>query len=341
MRRTKTTSHYASAGSMSGHNLTSGRSKKLAHTCLPDFDLSEQMGRMVEGNISFCLSDRTVRGCPIVQVSPEFCKMTGYSEQEVLGQNCRFLQGKDTDERTINTLRQAIANLQECMVVILNYRKDGTRFMNLVRLMPLHTGNQSYYLGIQLEIPENTVYDSQIRSSYCPNFPPPARENAPGDNALPDIVGFELLSKSLNQLCGTYVITDAKAADQPIVYASPGFCTLTGYSASEVLGKNCRFLQGFNTNKQTVKKIASAIENKTGLTTNILNYKKDGTAFWNLLVISCIRNQLGEVEYIVGAQLDVSNQAHDAPPMKEEMSPIAKTMDVARIHNLVSQIKIA
>nr|AML79296.1 putative LOV domain-containing protein [Cymbomonas sp. BC-2016] len=335
MRRTK-----------GGHGGGLQGKKKLAHTCIPDFDLSETINGIVESNISFCLSDRSEPGCHIVQVSPEFCKMTGYNEQEVIGRNCRFLQGKDTDQNTVNVMREAITNLEECTVIILNYKKDGTKFMNLVRLLPIVTESQSYYLGIQLEVPMSCIHEPPIWHRYCPNFPPPALERVPVDDPFQDITGFELLSKSLNEMCRTYIISDAKTFDQPILYASPGFYSLTGYNESEVLGKNCRFLQGFNTNKETVQKISDAVKKKKGITALILNYKKDGSPFWNMLVMSCIRNHLGEVEYFIGVQLDISAQASNQPKVEkalvcqEEACTIGTSMEVAKIHNLLSQIEI-
>jgi PAS domain S-box-containing protein len=74
---------------------------------------------------------------PIVFASDQFLELTGYAREEVLGRNCRFLQGPDTDPKTVQEIRDAIANNREIMVKILNYKKDGKPFWNLFTLAPI------------------------------------------------------------------------------------------------------------------------------------------------------------------------------------------------------------
>lgn len=317
------------------------RATKFRHTCNPNLDLTEDLGKIVE-NISFCLSDRSVPGCPIVQASPGFCAMTGYNMAEIMGRNCRFLQGDDTDPQAVHILREAISNLQEAQVTLYNYRKDGKRFLNMLRVMPIISGSSIYYLGVQLEVPETSDDRlTQMQSRYCPHFPPGAHVDFEHVNkSIPQKCSIDDLNDQLAQVCTAYVISDARAQDCPITYVSPSFCELTGYAEAEVIGKNCRFLQGFNTNPDTVAKIAEAVKCKRGVSALLLNYKKDGTAFWNMLVISCVRNHSGEVEYMVGVQTDVSSKTPGRARNEREFQSSAvldTTMEVAKIHSLVSQ----
>jgi PAS domain S-box-containing protein len=102
------------------------------------------------------------------------------------------------------------------------------------------------------------------------------------------------------------VVSDARQPDLPIVLANESFLMLTGYSADEVIGRNCRFLQGEATSRTAVAEIRAAIAQHRDATFEILNYKKDGTPFWNQLHISALRDADGEVAYYFASQIDVT-----------------------------------
>lgn len=96
---------------------------------------------------------------PMIFVSDEFEKQTGYSAQESLGRNCRFLQGPDTDPKAIATIRRALETESPITIDILNFRKDGKRFWNRLRIRPLYGdgGNVMFYAGAQNPIDPNEV----------------------------------------------------------------------------------------------------------------------------------------------------------------------------------------
>lgn len=102
------------------------------------------------------------------------------------------------------------------------------------------------------------------------------------------------------------LITDARAADNPIVYANPAFETLTGYKLSEVMGENCRFLQGKNTDPRHALVLRQAIDRREECHVTILNYTKEGKPFWNDLHISPIMDEQGRVTHFVGVQTDIT-----------------------------------
>jgi PAS domain S-box-containing protein len=102
------------------------------------------------------------------------------------------------------------------------------------------------------------------------------------------------------------VIADASGPDTPIVYASPGFEQLTGYTSAEVIGKNCRFLQGPNTDLVQVSLVRDAIRAGKGCKVELLNYRKDGTTFWNELAISPVRDDADRLTHFVAVQMDVT-----------------------------------
>ncbi len=109
-----------------------------------------------------------------------------------------------------------------------------------------------------------------------------------------------------------FTITDPKRNDNPIIYASDAFSTLTEYSNSEIVGRNCRFLQGKDTKQEHVQIIRDAIKNEVECTVNILNYKKSGTPFYNEFFICPIRdNKTKQVAYYLGVQKSVENSEND------------------------------
>ncbi len=102
------------------------------------------------------------------------------------------------------------------------------------------------------------------------------------------------------------VISDASQPDCPMIYVNPAFLAMSGYTEQEAVGHNCRFLQGPGTDPETVRELREAVQEKRRIQTLILNYRKDGTEFWNEITISPVRDAHGEVTHFVGVQTDVT-----------------------------------
>ncbi|KAJ0960752.1 hypothetical protein J5N97_001352 [Dioscorea zingiberensis] len=117
------------------------------------------------------------------------------------------------------------------------------------------------------------------------------------------------LNISLGRIKQSFVLTDPHLPDMPIVYASDGFSSLTGYSRHEVLGRNCRFLNGPGTDTKVLNLIRDNIKAEKASAVRLLNYRKDGSPFWNLLHISPVRNASGKIAFYVGVQIDESSKA--------------------------------
>jgi len=104
------------------------------------------------------------------------------------------------------------------------------------------------------------------------------------------------------------VITDPRQTDNPIVMANDAFLKDTGYAVDEVIGQNCRFLQGPGTDPSAVDEVRQAISDERNLTIELLNYRKDGSSFWNELHLSPIHDDDGRLVYFFASQLDVSER---------------------------------
>lgn len=102
------------------------------------------------------------------------------------------------------------------------------------------------------------------------------------------------------------LITDPGQHDNPIVFVNDAFLKLTGYEREEILGRNCRFLQGSETDRQEVERLRDAIECRVPIELDLRNYRKNGTAFWNRLLVSPVFDGDGDLTYFFASQFDVS-----------------------------------
>ena len=119
---------------------------------------------------------------------------------------------------------------------------------------------------------------------------------------------LQLKDRTLAATAEGITISDNLQKDNPIVYANEGFERLTGYNKRDVLGKNCRFLQGENSDPVIINEIRRSIREERPCSVEILNYRKDGTTFWNLLSITPIRDESGRVTNFIGIQSDITKR---------------------------------
>ncbi|WP_285294005.1 PAS domain-containing protein [Aureimonas altamirensis] len=102
------------------------------------------------------------------------------------------------------------------------------------------------------------------------------------------------------------LITDPHQPDNPIIFVNDAFSRLTGYERHEILGRNCRFLQGTGTNTDDVTRIRNAVARREAIEVDLLNYRKDGSSFWNRLLVSPVFDEDGNLTYFFASQFDVS-----------------------------------
>uniref|UniRef100_A0A126X239 non-specific serine/threonine protein kinase n=1 Tax=Neckera douglasii TaxID=140378 RepID=A0A126X239_9BRYO len=404
---------------------------------------------------TFVVSDATQPDFPILYASAGFFNMTGYTPDEVIGRNCRFLQGPGTDTADVAKIREALQEGKSYCGRLLNYKKDGSAFWNLLTVTPIKDddGKVLKFIGMQVEVskhtegrkenalrpnglPESLIrYNTRLQDNAKESVedlvgafkypgappssapaPPPTkgttsslsalrsesteagsssskpttagggkqasnnRRRSTGTNAVlkrndsrlsnvsesgqlgaatgqprrhrrssgflsllgigkpepkfdpeqdPELrmlddnerphESFELdmergkeirrgidLATTLERIAKNFVITDPRLPDNPIIFASDEFLELTEYSREEILGKNCRFLQGQDTDRAVVDQIRDAIASRRDITVQLLNYTKSGKPFWNLFHLQAMRDQTGELQYFIGVQLDGS-----------------------------------
>ncbi|KAL5707341.1 non-specific serine/threonine protein kinase [Ranunculus cassubicifolius] len=347
---------------------------------------------------TFVVSDATKPDYPIMYASSGFFTMTGYSSKEVIGRNCRFLQGADTDQKEVDKLRKAILTGKSYCGRLLNYKKNGTPFWNLLTITPIKDadGKTIKFIGMQVEVSKYTegIVDKALRPNGLPQSlirydarqkekaltsitevvqtvkhpaaPAPSPTVVPeqptdDDSMIQDsrigstvhdskrstrtssvrgksvsvpepIIDPELLmtkdtrlserwdtddresdirqgidlATTLERIEKNFVISDPRLPDNPIIFASDSFLELTEYRREEILGRNCRFLQGPDTDQRTVSQIRDAIKEQREITVQLINYTKSGKKFWNIFHLQPMRDLKGELQYFIGVQLDGS-----------------------------------
>ncbi|WP_427127466.1 PAS domain-containing protein (plasmid) [Priestia megaterium] len=121
-----------------------------------------------------------------------------------------------------------------------------------------------------------------------------------------DIEQSTFIQKALDFTRAGLVVTDPSLPDNPIVYANKGFSDMTGYKIEDIIGENCRFLQGEKTNLTTVRELNEAIQKCSSINVQILNYTKDNRPFWNELFIDPL--WVEDKLYFVGVQKDITEK---------------------------------
>ncbi len=145
-------------------------------------------------------------------------------------------------------------------------------------------------------------------------------------------------AQAINSASDGILLSDPNQDDDPIIYANPAFSRITGYSSTEVLGRNCRFLQGADTDPNTVAQIREAIAQRREIQTTILNYRKDGQPFWNQLRISPVCSKSGELLYFVGLQSDITEREQTEEQVREQALLLNQSQDAILVLDLENRI---
>ena len=139
----------------------------------------------------------------------------------------------------------------------------------------------------------------------------PGHHSGEGRNILPSGQGhsghdvfFAAVQMTRMPMC----LSDPSTPDNPLVFVNRAFLEMTGYEEAEVIGRNCRFLQGPHTDPGMVRRIARALEAREDLAIELFNYRRDGTGFWNALYISPVFDRQGKLIYHFASQMDVTRR---------------------------------
>ena len=122
------------------------------------------------------------------------------------------------------------------------------------------------------------------------------------------------------------VITNPRLPDNPIVFANDSFCALTGYAREEIVGRNCRLLQGPDTDPAEVARIGEAVRLGQAIQVDLRNYRKDGEAFWNRLLMAPVRDASGQICFFFASQLDVTMERERLNSLRGENASLLREL---------------
>lgn len=141
--------------------------------------------------------------------------------------------------------------------------------------------------------------------------PAPAPDRALAE--LPDVEGElpdgqALRDRAISATALSFTVADALDPEQPLVWVNPAFTATTGFELDEVVGRNCRFLQGDDTDQPGRRRLREAIDQGVSVSVTLRNYRKDGSSFWNQVDLSPVRDPEGRIAHYVGIQTDVTDR---------------------------------
>ena len=134
-----------------------------------------------------------------------------------------------------------------------------------------------------------------------------------------------LRDRSINSATNGILIADARQPDMPTVYCNAAFEKITGYATEEVLGQNCRFLQGTDHQQPGLDAIRRAIRQGTEAKAELRNYRKDGSPFWNELYIAPVKDQQGRLTHFIGIQTDITERKHQETELAHKTRELAQS----------------
>ncbi|MEB3225194.1 MAG: diguanylate cyclase [Synechococcus sp.] len=149
---------------------------------------------------------------------------------------------------------------------------------------------------------------------------------------------MNLLHRSINAIRQGVVITDARAANNPIIYVNEGFESITGYSAAEILGRNCNFLQGSDHQQEPLTQLRAAILKGQDCSVTLRNYRKNGEPFWNALHVFPVRDQDGYLTHFIGIQTDISREKAAAADLQKTEAQFRQIFSLAPIGMAITDL---
>jgi len=231
-----------------------------------------------ESPIGISIADATREDLPLIYVNDGFCDLTGYDREEVIGRNCRFLQGDGTDPGTVTELREALAAERPVAVEIRNYRKDGSMFWNRLSITPVEddAGTVTHFFGFQEDITDQKLYEHEKTL-------------------------FEMQADSIAQ---AVFITDAEGAIQ---YANPAFERVTGYTVEEAIGENPRLLKSDQQDEAFSRDLWGTISAGEVWEAELTNRRKSGELYQVNQKIVPVTDTTGTITHFVAIEEDITD----------------------------------
>lgn len=211
---------------------------------------------------------------------------------------CIFLDNDLPDGSALDLLREMRAEALTAPVIVL----VGTRAERAGR-EAIRAGATDYLLKSELTPP---LLGQCLRAAF--------RHQQSQEQIGKTQEELRLRDRAIAASSSGIIICGLHRPDYPIIYCNPAFSAMTGYASGEVIGRNCRFLQGEETDARAVQQVRDGLREERNFQVVLRNYRKDGTSFWNDLTISPVRDAGGALTHFIGVQTDITGrrEAEDA-----------------------------
>ena len=234
---------------------------------------------MDEAPVGITITDPDREDNPMIYVNEGFEALTGYSKEEAIGRNCRFLQGEATRERPVAEMRRAIDRAEPVSVELRNYRKDGSQFWDRVSIAPVRdrAGTVTNYVGFQEDITERKEREMDL----------------------------QLFKKAVENAGQSVFITDS---DGSIEYVNPKFEARSGYTREEAVGRTPRLLKSGKQDDEFYDRLWRTVLGGDQWDAHLVNRRKNGELYHVDQTISPIANDEGALTHFVTIEADVTNR---------------------------------
>ena len=234
---------------------------------------------MDEAPVGITITDPDREDNPMIYVNEGFEALTGYSKEEAVGRNCRFLQGEATRERPVAEMRRAIDRAEPVSVELRNYRKDGSQFWDRVSIAPVRdrAGTVTNYVGFQEDITERKEREMDL----------------------------QLFKKAVENAGQSVFITDS---DGSIEYVNPKFEARSGYTREEAVGRTPRLLKSGKQDDEFYDRLWRTVLGGDQWDAHLVNRRKNGELYHVDQTISPIANDEGALTHFVTIEADVTNR---------------------------------
>lgn len=224
------------------------------------------------------IADARAPDMPLIFVNQAFGEITGYSNEELLGKNCRYLQGPDTDQPELGIIRACLKEGRSGKATLRNYRKDGSLFWNRIHIAPVldEKGSLTHFLGVINDITDRRNADEYLR----------------------------MVSSVFHHADEGILITDT---DARILEVNPAFTRITGYAREEVLGKKPSLLHSGQQDSAFYQEMWKRILEEGHWAGEIWNRRKNGEIYPERLTLSAVKNDEGETVRYVALFSDISD----------------------------------
>lgn len=245
---------------------------------------------------------------PVIYANPAFERITGYSLKEIIGRNCRFLQGPDTAPEALDEIRQAIAAQRDVRVVLLNYKKNGQTFWNELKISPVFSGQGLllYFIGIQTDITQRKLAEEALQDSEARH---------------------RMLAENINDMISRHT------ADFRCQYVSPACRILLGYDPEELVGRSPFDFFHPDDISHIKTSFADLLVTTETFISSYRIRRKDGHYIWfETSIRSLHHDDTGEVHEVIAVSRDITERKR-----AEEALALARDQALAA-SNLKSQL---